>query len=351
MIDICKFLNSKDIASYLRETGYKFTAPEAAFIVYQSHDATLEERAVAWLKIAGTMPDCPMEGRLNMRPIPSFHAFLHDYVESQKRELERFFEPTGFVYSLSWYEGGYVEDGDLFGNAEDCIAYIREHQGKDCCGNGVPSKYRLKKRSIDQMNPCGDSELCLNRDMKVLSVYCAGKSEAENWLSLQFEGMWFTFPTPFKRGDIVVDPKRRKQSPLVLDYLPTWGKEECVENGLDESDWRVQKADWRINHLMKTGDTTDMDSRGFFLSEDRSLTYDDNRYSYLDLEYWDGELKDENRWAAVVSAHLKREIDFVECANLLRFLGGERAARAPRRVLSEGILSRWDLEQDSPRRE
>ena len=102
---------------------------------------------------------------------------------------------------------------------------------------------------------------------------------------------------------------------------------------------------------MKTGDTTDMDSRGFFLSEDRSLTYDDNRYSYLDLEYWDGELKDENRWAAVVSAHLKREIDFVECANLLRFLGGERAARAPRRVLSEGILSRWDLEQDSPRRE
>ena len=73
------------------------------------------------------------------------------------------------------------------------------------------------------------------------------------------------------------------------------GKEECVENGLDESDRRVQKADWRINHLMKTGDTTDMDSRGFFLSEDRSLTYDDNRYSYLDLEYWDGELKDENR--------------------------------------------------------
>lgn len=63
-----------------------------------------------------------------------------------------------------------------------------------------------------------------------------------------------------------------------------------------------------------------MDARGFFLSEGGSLTYDDNRCSYLDLEYWDGELKDEDRWAAIVSAHLKREINFAECANLLRFL-------------------------------
>lgn len=189
MINVCKCLNSKDIASYLREAGYELTTPETAFIVYQSHDATMDEKIAAWLEIADTMPDCPMEGRPNMRPIPSFHASLHDYVEFQKRELERFFEPTGFVYSHSWYEGGYVEDGNLFGNAEDCIAYVREHQGKNCCSDGAPPKYRLEKRQIDQMDPCGDSELYINRDMEVLSIYCAGKSEAENWLSLQFEGM------------------------------------------------------------------------------------------------------------------------------------------------------------------
>ena len=124
----------------------------------------------------------------------------------------------------------------------------------------------------------------------------------------------------------MVDQKRRKQSPFILDYLPTWGKEECVENGLDESDRRVQKANWRIDHLMKTGDTTDMDARGFLLSEGGSLTYDDNLCSYLDLEYWDDELKDENRWAAVVSALLKRKVNFVECANLLRFLGVDQEA-------------------------
>ena len=145
MINVCKCLNSKDIASYLREAGYELTTPETAFIVYQSHDTTMDEKIAAWLEIADTMPDCPMEGRLNMRPIPSFHASLHDYVEFQKRELERFFEPTGFVYSHSWYEGGYVEDGNLFGNAEDCIAYVREHQGKNCCGDGAPQSTDWKR--------------------------------------------------------------------------------------------------------------------------------------------------------------------------------------------------------------
>lgn len=70
-----RFVNSKGVADHLHETGYKFT------------DATLDEKIAAWLEIAEAMLNCPMEGLLNTCPVPSFHAFLHDYVDLQKREL------------------------------------------------------------------------------------------------------------------------------------------------------------------------------------------------------------------------------------------------------------------------
>lgn len=70
-MDIFRFLNSKDIREHLKQLGYSFTAPEAAFLVWQCRSVTLKEKMAAWREIIETMPDCCMEERINNEIHPS----------------------------------------------------------------------------------------------------------------------------------------------------------------------------------------------------------------------------------------------------------------------------------------
>ena len=60
-MDIYRFINSKDIRFHLQSLRYDFTLPEAAFLVWQCTDATLEEKHEAWCELIRTMPDCGMQ--------------------------------------------------------------------------------------------------------------------------------------------------------------------------------------------------------------------------------------------------------------------------------------------------
>ena len=149
MIDICSFLNSRDVSAHLRKIGYEFTAPEAAFVVYWSDNATLDEKIVAWREIVETMADCSMEEHGCRKSAPSFHRFLLDFIDLQKRKVEQFFDSRGCVYSYSYFEGGFQDDGNVFSNVEDCIAYIKEDWSQDCWNeDDVPSKFRIRALSI-----------------------------------------------------------------------------------------------------------------------------------------------------------------------------------------------------------
>ena len=344
MIDICSFLNSRDVSAHLRKIGYEFTAPEAAFVVYWSDNATLDEKIVAWREIVETMADCSMEEHGCRKSAPSFHRFLLDFIDLQKRKVEQFFDSRGCVYSYSYFEGGFQDDGNVFSNVEDCIAYIKEDWSQDCWNeDDVPSKFRISKSLIDQPESCRHSELYLNREMEVVYAYASSTqgSEADDDLDLWFETMWFAFPTPFKRGDIVVDSRRPGRPPFVLCSLPTWGRADCIENGFDEGDRFAQRADWRLEHFKQSGDMTDMDSMGYFLSEAGDVYSDCSLCCYLDLEFFERELADSDRWAAVVSAHLKGEISFDETACFLRYLRADSEARKLRGIFDNRFAEKY----------
>ena len=132
-MDINRFFNSCDVAAHLRETGYEFSMLEAAFIVHLSLDATLDERIAAWREIAETMPDCPMEKRPWLERVPSTKAFLVGFADLKARELEAFCEQDGSVFSLQHEEPGlgWRGDGNIFGSAEACLGYMREHWGTE----------------------------------------------------------------------------------------------------------------------------------------------------------------------------------------------------------------------------
>ena len=203
-VDIFRFFNSKDVADHLRKIGYEFSMPEAAFVVYRSRDATLDEKVATWLEIVETMPDCSMEGRLNMDPIPSFRAFLHDYIDLQRRSLTRFLESEGCMFGFSYYfaDGDWEQDKSLFSDSQSCLEYIGTFcEGMRWYREEAPFRFKIEKRPVDQWCSGPPPAVLLNRSRDIFSVerVCLGRRIQTSPSSSTGCG----FPFPRRSGEVI----------------------------------------------------------------------------------------------------------------------------------------------------
>ena len=99
-MDVCRFINSKDVAEHLRAAEYQFNAFETVYFVEQFADATLDEKISAWKEIAEAMPNCPTTWSPNYEKCGSTHSFLREYAALQQHMLDEFENKNDFVYAI-----------------------------------------------------------------------------------------------------------------------------------------------------------------------------------------------------------------------------------------------------------
>lgn len=200
------FVNSRDIREYLRSIHYSFTAIEAAWLVWKNGVVTLEDKHRAWRYIIDNMQDCSIPSRLNTVPQPSLHRFLNKLMELQKSRLQK------------------------------------------------PSVWWLK----------------YNEHGAIVDITDYGKTTAHEWNLIHnvFDGMWFSFPSPFRKGDIVVDCGKYGEVFVLDDLL----------------------ADHEKNRLERFGDAADMTAYGYFVDRERSKVFYECIHDYTRLEYCREEL-------------------------------------------------------------
>ena len=104
-MDILQFINSRDIRAYLRKTGYVFGAVEAAYVVYQSQTATLEEKLPAWQEIADSEKEPivlkPRKYKANDEPYPTdLQSFLKNYIQTVRQIVDAFCTESSAVYTF-----------------------------------------------------------------------------------------------------------------------------------------------------------------------------------------------------------------------------------------------------------
>lgn len=130
-----------------------------------------------------------------------------------------------------------------------------------------------------------------------------------------FDGMWFYFPTPFKKGDILTFSDQ-------IFILSEFG----YENGFRE-------------RLEKNGDSTDMTAFGYFVDEGDGHIFNECMHHYMDLEYYCGELNGKNRILMAVSNYLKDEISLELLLNAYHIILTEEHAKdfLPRGFTNEGL--------------
>lgn len=312
-MDILKYINSRDIRAHLEKMGYKFNTLEAMWLIYQCRNLDFDEKCKAWEDLMENFPDVPFtRHHIKEVKIDSSFEALRTYIKYKKESIKVFKEKReNIYYSLSI---GNVEISDdyefdtIFNTYNDVIDFIKNNP-KDMllynryAGNTKdeyePDSYRIKRGIAGEYR--NYTEMYLDKNLNVDNVSIEnheGDYEDKYIYCVLFEfldNMWFNFPLPFKKGDIVVDPLYKK--PGEVNCGPFVLTETCADLYKDR----------------EGSDSSDMIAYGVFVWEDGSV-YDECMHSYMNLEYYRDDIKGCVRSLIPISNFLKGEIDITLCA-------------------------------------
>ena len=291
--EILTFVNSKDIRKHLKEIGYQFNALEAAWLVWQSRDSTLEERHIAWKQIIAKYPDRPIPERMNTIPQPSLHRFLEEYMDMENRVLEHFLDPSDAVYQVEYcfHDAEPVKESRVYSRFEpEKMSFVLADE------DDVKSVrcIRLPVNGADESALHMVFSVRLDAQKRIIEVdldpgFLEGRDK-ELKMGV-FGGFWFDFPTPFQKGDILWDPNKADGfcgGPFV-----------CTGINLHEKGFE---------YMYRDADDSDMTARGLFVNAEYGI-YRECMSNYMNCEYYPKELAGIRKLLMSFSAYEKGDSD------------------------------------------
>lgn len=336
-MDILKFINSCDIREHLKNIDYQFSALEAAWIIWKSKYTSLSEKHEAWTEIIQTMPNCEIESRPNTTPHPSLHRFLRELMAFECRcidsvKSEEPYTVFAYKYKLS-EEDGWSGDHDclyseLFSDFSSCLsAALDTCRGYSDTDDISHCQIRVQKSWFDGSGAYMD--VATSQDGEITKIYNPGAMTEEeiNLYEFGFDGMWFDFPNPFKRGDIIYNPGPLSSADFECDYGP------CVLEEPIPLRHRVER--WKKS---SGGDSSDMVVHGLFQRDDGTV-FAECTANYMNFEYYRGKLDGKKRILMAISNYLKDEISLELLLNAYHVILAEEHAKAarPYNITTEGL--------------
>lgn len=295
-MDIYSFVNSKDIREHLRKIEYQFNSLETAWLIYQCKSISYESKKVAWTELIHTMPDCEVPERSNCRGWDSLHEMIQEYINTYDKIIAEFYEDDPkekYVYMYSYL---YESDKDwierfenIYGSLQDCLMAYKKDAGES---DDKVLYCTIRKKSL--VHPEYELKIAYNGNDELDEIVWQWprKEEYDAILTDSFEGLWFNFPTPFQKGDVVWEPKPKES----IIWLCDGG---FVLLGLES--WEPSQD------VLENGDNSDMVGFGYFVADNGNVYYE-VMHNYMDLEYYTGPYKANERILPAVSRFVKGEI-------------------------------------------
>lgn len=328
---ICSFINSKAIRKHLIHIGYQFTTQQVAYLIWQCKGLTLKEKHKEWENLIKTTDDCLFTSRA-FTGNHNFHKLISDYIELEKKLVSKYEESEpGTVYEDEYWEFNEWRRGAFYDHFRKCNCWDRAIE------NGF--KFRINKYYID--NPeYSNSRLTVyyNTEGEMMEIDLGGPHIYDNLSDYEksllnefFFDMWFDFPVPFQKGDIVCDCFNRK--PFVLSDIDPWREHE--------------KTNRRPDYLSYKTDA-DMNATGYsFDNNTLSLHWDWTAYYYMNLDYFRYPYHDRfsggERFLVAYSKYMKNQLDIDDLLRIYQI------------IVAEGIAAinykKLDCYLDSPTKE
>ena len=299
-MDILQFINSNAIRNHLKKINYQFDTLEAAWLIYHSYNHSVYEKFNAYEQLMKEYPDCRVEERLHTPAQDSLFEYLKNYIKVYRNAIYEFEAPDA-VYSIDVKhferETDYTVE-TMFTNLNAVIRQCKIEWDDEKPGdikNFVISKYIPEsEKSSGSIIP---QQMILKGD-GLKPIYIDFRNDIEYDL---LGDLWFDFPTPFKKGDIVWN-KHYKFTPVVLLF-----------NSYED----LSKEGYKC--LREIGDETDMTYEYYCMIDSDSI-FRDIDYNYMDLEYYPYELTGKDKALHPISRFLKGDIDIGSCCNAFHSL-------------------------------
>lgn len=299
-MDILQFINSNAIRNHLKKINYQFNTLEAAWLIYHSYNHSVYEKFNAYEQLMKEYPDCRVEERLHTPAQDSLFKYLENYINEYKNVIYEFEAPDA-VYSIDVKhferETDYTVE-TMFTNLNAVIRQCKIEWDDEKPGdikNFVISKYIPEsEKSSGSIIP---QQMILKGD-GLKPIYIDFRNDIEYDL---LGDLWFDFPTPFKKGDMVWN-KHYKFTPVVFLF-----------NSYED----LSKEGYKC--LRETGDETDMTYESYCMIDSNTI-FRDIDYNYMDLEYYPYELTGKDKALHPISRFLKGDIDIGSCCNAFHSL-------------------------------
>ena len=350
MMNIYKYIRSKDVREYNEKIGHKFTATESAFLVWLNYEITLKEKHDAWREIMREMPDEEVPKRVNADYAPSLFALLNRFIEADNRLIDEFYKKDErTVYSYRYICKGDSSFSEDFGRIYSDLGYIQGELRKDSDLGIICVEYTKKYISSHYR------KITLKTDGSGNITSVDGDFIQGIDLSLKkdefFEGLWIDVPTPFRKGDIVCSRKTpfgyniySDSKPFVLLSLANWSAKDAEERGEKLSEKDKAWKDKHLKYLKEYGDITDMTACGYFLSSDYNDRftgefYHEVMHDYVDLEYYRGNFNGGERVLLPLKHFLGGDIDEETFAKTCEIIKKQEEIKAEIDCLN--LLDEW----------
>ena len=226
------------------------------------------------------MPDAEIPARNGFPRQESLHTYLQKYMALEKSLCELFFaEGDDAAYQYTVYYPDHTESDDhVLHSFEDC-----KHAAMAFADSGAAAVTITKRwfgeglRSIDARFNSGID--------KLMSVSpCGVTSDEGTEMLCIFTAMWFSFPTPFRRGDIVQYRSPYYESkPFVLNAIFDWAPCDPAWDTPGDP-LPAKKKQNPFERLMLGGDSSDMIAWEYFVDDDGQL-YPKSIPDYTKLVY------------------------------------------------------------------
>lgn len=311
---IYAFFNSRDIAEHCHKIGYQFTPIETAYIVWHSNHHSLEEKHNAWYEIINTLPDEQFRSNWDFEGY-TLHSFLRTYMCLQNEFIKDFCTTKeGYIYSyatLQKYEDCYRPDDIIFDSYDACLDALKTNEIDDDTYDEIAKvkiiRHKLYSSQVSFRDAQEQESIIFDKKLCPFDIESAYESEGEKRFlspSNGFYEMWIAIPTPFRKGDIVMDVDvyidyTKRHRPFILERIPYWRRNS--DNG--------ENCAAEVERLLNLGvDWTDM-QECVYLQDGNGEIYWDHAFNYLDMEYYREELCGTEKFLTAVSSAMQGKIN------------------------------------------
>lgn len=299
-MDIYNFINSKDIKNHLKNIKYKFNSLETSWLIYQCKELNIDEKSEYWKEVISKMADCKIPKRINCTYWDSLHNFLNKYINAIQEEKSYFYKNDknkDFVYTFSYNnpkDNHWCNNDNIFLDVDECLKECH-NISNNCKLDSYNIKFIIKKISV--LNPKDVFEAIFeNGDIIEIIDNPKILKHNDDVLFNVFDGLYFDFPTPFKKGDILWIPECHKHGKREPDY--------CKGPFILES----LATEYASEDTKKYGDISDMSYNGLFADKDGTV-YWEYSFNYMNLEYFSDQHLPNEKILPVLSKYLKNELD------------------------------------------